>query len=958
MRKYQHSACLFFISAIALCVPEIVHASIFSIQNLATKQISNESIHQAANTSNDYVKVANVCFITDSNDCRDNIFSANDLEKEPDGTTPPPTSPDDEVSQTPCEEAGYHKTACPEGWTAVNFCPYDTTYFKSCECHACDGYNYTADEIPAGYIKGASCDTCGETMYKIIPANCDGYSECAHGPAENALSCLSGNTVKYSNCCIPLPNETDCVYGTEEASDGCNSTRTICSECKPLPDEEGCENKHPCSDGCSGTRMCCDIDPCVDINCGTNAHCEDGQCLCDEGYEGNPTIACHQYEEDKCKDVTCGTNEHCEDGTCVCDDGYELVDGKCVAIDKCKDVTCGTNEHCEDGTCVCDDGYELVDGKCVAIDKCKDVTCGTNEHCEDGTCVCDDGYELVDGKCVAIDKCENVQCEYPQVCKDGKCICEVYIATQPCPKGQVCAEKGICGGCVKCIPDPDCATYSMNCPEGSECNATDKCGNCTSCGPVDLCANKTCGTNEHCENGICLCNEGYEMVNGQCVASDPCKNVTCGTHEYCKDGTCVCEGGYEEVDGQCVLIDQCKDVTCGTNEHCEYGRCVCDPGYNRDTEGKCIAHCVKKAECYDSSEPCEGNLTRITDGCGGYCSRCSSAECNRLGYQKNPTDSSCSEWEYCPYSTAYKKCKNKRTDSCEGVVCGANSYCSKGLCICNIGYTNKGKGCVKEDPCANVTCGSNEHCENGRCTCDEGYELSNGKCTEVIEDPCGNVNCGANSYCNNGTCVCDAGYKKDSNGNCKQICQKNPYCYNGICPGGTTIASDGCGGLCAICPSVTCSDLGYKTGISSSNCEEWTYCPYSTSYRNCTKAKQDRPMSGGHRQPSNINTDSNSSSSSSSSSGTNSNGNISSTISPLPGGIDTSLITKDSCSSVTCPVGVICLNGCAKYTIETKCCKSVCSSCKAISTSGNSSGGGGGGGIRFENSRFEIMSRY
>ena len=265
-----------------------------------------------------------------------------------------------------------------------------------------------------------------------------------------------------------------------------------------------------------------------------------------------------------------------------------------------------------------------------------------------------------------------------------------------------------------------------------------------------------------------------------------------------------------------------------------------------------------------------------------------------------------------------------------------------------------GGKCVKEDPCDNVNCGTHEHCEYGKCICDDGYELSNGKCVEAVQDPCGNVSCGANSYCSNGTCVCDSGYSKDSSGNCKKDCQKNPYCYNGICPGGTTMASDGCGGMCAICPSVTCSDMGYKTGISSNNCEEWTYCPYSTNYRNCTKAKQDRPISGGHRQPGNINTGS----SSGSSSGTgSSSGGSSPIIKPLPGGIDTSLVNKDSCASVTCPKPVICLNGCGGYTIETECCKSVCSFCKKLTTN-TSTSSGGGGGFKLQNNKFESLSRY
>ena len=263
MIKYKYRASLLFVFMSVLFTPTVGQADIVSVKDIRIEKISTKVFLQTTKTEQNHIKVANVCFITDSNDCRDDLFSKDDLGEEPGGSNPPPSSSDGDDEKSPCEEAGFHKTFCPDGWTAVDFCPYDDNYFKSCECHACDGYEYTADEIPAGYQAGASCDICGETLYKIVPSDCKGYSSCEHGPAEGALSCISGDETKYSNCCTPLPNESDCQYGTEEASDGCNGTRTICSACKPLPDEEGCENKHSCSDGCSGVRMCCDVDPCA-----------------------------------------------------------------------------------------------------------------------------------------------------------------------------------------------------------------------------------------------------------------------------------------------------------------------------------------------------------------------------------------------------------------------------------------------------------------------------------------------------------------------------------------------------------------------------------------------------------------------------------------------------------------------------------------------------------------------
>lgn len=64
-------------------------------------------------------------------------------------------------------------------------------------------------------------------------------------------------------------------------------------------------------------------DPCDGIDCGGNGTCviTDGspECLCNHGYlpEGLNCVP------DPCADVTCGVNAHCEDGSCACDEGFE-----------------------------------------------------------------------------------------------------------------------------------------------------------------------------------------------------------------------------------------------------------------------------------------------------------------------------------------------------------------------------------------------------------------------------------------------------------------------------------------------------------------------------------------------------------------------------------------------------------------------------------------------------------
>ena len=632
MTKLSSLSCLALIAL--LISTTTANANIQTIQNTLSQGIKISPTETAQNDIQNLIKVANVSFITDFEE-NNADFAAQDAPEK--------------SSKDICIALGYRKTSCPDGMRLFDRCHNDTRYFRDCVCNECADFPYTKEDIPNGYVITESCQTCDTMKYKAALNPCEGFVKCEKGPAPNAQSCMSGETVKYSQCCQPLPDETDCPSGSDVGDDGCGGKRIICH---------------------------------------------------------NP----------------------------------------------CANVTCGSNEQCKDGICVCNEGYELKDGLCTTIEE---------------------------------DLCANVTCESPQVCKEGKCICEVYISTQPCPKGQICEKLGVCGGCDKCVQDPECASASMVCPHNTECTETDKCGFCTKCSPVST--NITCAEDEVCgrygANNNCL----------ECIKKpDSCAGVTCEYPQVCKEGKCICE----------VYI---STQPCPKGQICEkLGVC-----------GGCDK-CVQDPECASASMVCPHNTECTeTDKCG-FCTKC--------GYK----------------------------DPCANVTCGSNEHCSNGTCVCDSGYTKKpcnittsgtdcGK-CVKEDPCANVTCGSNEHCSNGTCVCDSGYELKSGKCT--LKDPCAGVTCGSNEHCSNGTCVCDSGYELKS-GKCEAICQRNPYCYNGICPGGTTIASDGCGGLCAICPSVTCRDMGYTQTGTNPNCAEWDYCPYDTDYRICKKENPQRPKPSG-----------------------------------------------------------------------------------------------------------------
>jgi hypothetical protein len=70
-----------------------------------------------------------------------------------------------------------------------------------------------------------------------------------------------------------------------------------------------------------------DIDPCEGISCGAHGTCvvagESPVCECDEGYHPEGLSCVEDDPIDPCEGVVCGDNAHCEDGLCVCDPDYE-----------------------------------------------------------------------------------------------------------------------------------------------------------------------------------------------------------------------------------------------------------------------------------------------------------------------------------------------------------------------------------------------------------------------------------------------------------------------------------------------------------------------------------------------------------------------------------------------------------------------------------------------------------
>ena len=252
--------------------------------------------------SDNDVRVASVCFITDTGECSGEKFGNNEtLENgggNPNGGNWRPGEPALDNDEG-CLELGYTKEPCPEGTMPKSYCPYDSSYHSKCECSS----EYNQICTPPYYGEGKSCggkyvscridsgDSCKEAGYtqtvpcsslqkpndrcpydsvyydrcvcrsdlvtctypqtgvgeacdsKYVSCKCpDAYKSCDCGGAVGATSCTVNGVTTYSSCkecCVPLPSETNCPNGMEIADNGCGGNRVVCKGSAVIPPDDG-----------------------------------------------------------------------------------------------------------------------------------------------------------------------------------------------------------------------------------------------------------------------------------------------------------------------------------------------------------------------------------------------------------------------------------------------------------------------------------------------------------------------------------------------------------------------------------------------------------------------------------------------------------------------------------------------------------------------------------------------
>ncbi|CAH8484984.1 unnamed protein product [Schistosoma haematobium] len=719
------------------------------------------------------------------------------------------------------KDRGYCSEDCssPDG-TCNLFCVDEplllATEPSPCDCVTCDRHGEVCRPEGASY----RCE-CGQGL-KLMPDNTCQATSLVDVTNYLGVQCGSVNCHTHARCIDPNQAFCQCLPGYR--GDGVSHCESDpCSKCRR---NEICEN---------GICIASGVDLCEGIQCGEQAFCQDGACVCTPGYTGDPVVKCYE-ERDRCFQVRCHPNAQCYNNECHCVEGFQgdgYYDCKPEVYDPCSEVRCHPYAKCRKGNCEClpdyyGDGYHVC--KPRNYDPCDYVQCHQYGYCINGSCQCRTGFEgngYYDCRRIQVDPCSHVQCHYDATCHNGVCTCKDgyigdgyrecrpretdlchHIQCHPyaqCENGQChciegyigdgyydCHVRDPCTG-VKCHQYGECISGRCHCLRGYEGDGYYDCRQTV----TDPCSNVQCHPNGYCRNGRCLCLNGYEgdgYYECRPVHNDPCIGVQCHSKAECQNGYCRCLNGYEG-DGfhYCYAMqdDPCSSMRCHINAECSDGECRCLDGYQGDGKHYCDPiqqdqcqniRCHEFANCQNGR--CQCNAGYEGDGyweCKSIKSElCAGVQCHRFG---QCYENRC----YCSHGyvgDGVNFCDARANDPCDGVRCAANGRCQDGRCVCDPGYTGDGYNECREAEgvklCGNVQCHQYATCDRGQCRCVTGYDGDGySDCRPVTEDKCSRVRCHPDAQCTDGYCFCPTGFEGDGYYECKRITQDR--CANVRC---------------------------------------------------------------------------------------------------------------------------------------------------------------------------------
>uniref|UniRef100_A0A182M1U8 EGF-like domain-containing protein n=1 Tax=Anopheles culicifacies TaxID=139723 RepID=A0A182M1U8_9DIPT len=717
---------------------------------------------------------------------------------------------------------------CDEGWT---FNPSDIA--AGCvdidECDPAQGPNGRCglNAICTNHPGSYSC-TCPPGFTGEPTRQCQDVDECAR-PGACGVNALCKNLEGSHQCSCPAGSIAD-----PDPSVRCISI-VACSKDADCPGNAVCDQQKRCL--CPEPNVGNDCrHPCEKVTCGPNAHCMlvpggGAQCLCSEGYTGQPG---------QCVDINeCGANP-CPSGavctnlpggyTCQCPGGSsgDPYSGGCSksALNACSESNpCPAGEKCildaysGNSVCICGQGYKRdAKGSCRDVDECADSTkaaCGVNAICKNlpGSyeCQCPAGFN--GNPYQSCDECHSAECRCaaPYKLMDGNCVLDSCSPDGKCPGGAECIS--ITGGVSYCA-----------CPKGFRTLANGHCEDIDECGE----GQQVCGYDAICLNTIggfeCKCPLGYsgDPYHGLCtLAQKRCAaDRECGANERCvQPGECVCPPPYymDAYDGN-RCKSPCERFPCGMNARCtpsDPPQCMCEVGFKGDP----LTGCIDEDECANS--PCAYGAQCVNQR-GGYKCVCppgmvGDAYKGGCILEQGSVKSQCRRNEDCADTLACER--GTCVSPCASLLCGTNAFCEPekhaAWCRCRAGFVEGPSGdCVSQ--CEGYMCGQGAMCivsnTGPTCKCPPG-EMGNpfpgGSCTtdqcstsRPCADPqvcingrckhkCDGVVCGVGATCDvaSGKCICEPYFVGNpelicmppvSSPACEPSCGQNAHCEYGV----------------------------------------------------------------------------------------------------------------------------------------------------------------------------------
>ncbi|CAB3400850.1 unnamed protein product [Caenorhabditis bovis] len=631
-------------------------------------------------------------------------------------------------------------------------------------------------------------------------------------------SILAGHTCKENSECPPFSfcfsNVCNCMTGFRAASGYCEAAIPIDGACIS---SNQCENNSECLLGkctCipSKTVVCKDVtiahpgEDCTSNKkiCSFNSYCSlmSGVCECPSGMA---TIgrSCENTFESIGKDCVtsrnCQKSSYCDNGYCVCKEGYYMENDICLVSKDEADTpsfqiltdrkNMGDNTPLQDNM-----KYEFKSVQEMTNDGLFETTSwpsATTQYPFAKTFPTFRSFPIAySSKTVAEEEINGglkYKISFPgEYCGNGEvCLGNSVCRQQFCRCLQdVSAENGICPPQVddlrllglqplkdtirkapakpslrsELFPLENCQDNEEGCVGNSTCRSVGGLGRICQCledtvliqneciiisedmklvAIEEVCdENSICMSGSVCRDNLCQCESGKQQLLGICVqASNP--GESCDNGEICINGSiclqtfCQCPSGTH-IDSENCVLDRLDDVE---NENEEDDISTRKIVRRELTHSKCLSNsdCQPHFECVDFACVCDDN-TEV----------CLSELFMDAEYIEVPPGSGCQD--------VSRKCGN-------------DSICFKNYCVCSYEDMPIDDRCVARDwniglgwNCNNQTrCREDLTCFAGKCTCKFGDVNCNS--SEPVTSPpggsCSNLReCTGGSVCREGWCIC------------------------------------------------------------------------------------------------------------------------------------------------------------------------------------------------------------